>query len=138
MNKKDKLILIIPAFWASLFDTVITIIHQPRQYWSGDLSVANEGNPIGAFFMRNHVSGIFFISIFWLALIVVLGYYLPRKISRVFLLFTLIAHSFGASTWLSIHYGFWSVILFILINSILFYIAVDIVNQSTDKNKYAS
>lgn len=121
MTKKEKLILLIPPLWASLFDIVITIIFQPKEYWSGELSAANEGNPIGAMFMKHHVSGLFIISILWLILIGVLGYYLPRKISRVFLLFTLIAHSFGASTWLSGRLGFWYAMMFILLNSILFY-----------------
>jgi hypothetical protein len=133
MNKKEKLLLIIPAFWASVFDIAITIAHQPKAYWTGDLQAANEGNPIGAFFMGNHISGIFVISGFWLLLIGFLGYYLPRKFSRVFLLFTLIAHSFGASTWLSMEYGFWYAILFILINSILFYFVEDLVAKETQQ-----
>ena len=133
MNKsltgRDKLILIVPAFWAALFDICVTIYHQPREYWEGNLKAGTEGNPIGAVFIANHVSGLFVISFAWLVLISVLGYYLPRKIARVFLLFTLIAHSYGASTWLSRFYGFWWVILFILTNSILFYLALDMVNK---------
>lgn len=125
MNKKQKLIVLIPALWACLFDTAITILHQPENYWKGDLTLANEGNPIGAFFMKYHTSGIFIISFLWIILVAALGYYLPRKISRVLLLFTLIAHSYGASTWLSNRYGFWYVIIFILFNSFLFYVAED-------------
>ena len=137
MSKRDRLILIIPALWASLFDIVITITHQRKEYWQGDLNQANEGNPIGAFFMSKHTSGIFTISIFWVILVVILGYFLPRKISRVFLLFTLIAHSFGGSTWLSNNYGFWSAILFIIFNSILFYFVGDFVVQENVKEKYS-
>lgn len=129
MTRKEKLILLIPALWTCLFDTVITIVHQSKEYWSGDLKVANEGNPIGALFMRNHVSGLFIISAFWLILIGVLGYYLPERISRIFLLFVLIAHSFGASTWLSGRYDFWYAMVFILFNSILFYVVKDNVDK---------
>lgn len=125
-KKKLKLLATIPALWACLFDTCITLVYQPKKYWEGNLDVANEGNPIGAFFMKSHVSGLFLISIFWVILIVLLGYYLPEKISRVFLLFTLIAHSFGASTWISPHWGFWYAIVFILFNSILFYAIEDL------------
>lgn len=128
MNIK-KLLLVIPAFWASLFDIVITIIYQPTDYWNGNLKVANEGNPIGELFMKNHSSGIFVISILWLILIVILGYYLPKKISQIFLLFVLIANSWGASSWIYMHHGFWYVIIFMIFNSFLFYKIEDIVNN---------
>jgi hypothetical protein len=129
MIKREKLIILIPALWASLFDITITIVHQSKEYWNGNLNMANEANPIGNFMMKNHVSGIFIISIIWLILIGVLGYYLPKKISRIFLLFILIVHSWGASSWISMKYGFWFVILFILFNSILFYKIDDRVNR---------
>ncbi|MFT5146947.1 MAG: hypothetical protein ACI9H1_001673 [Polaribacter sp.] len=129
MKKREKLLALIPALWASLFDITITIVHQSKEYWNGNLNMANEGNPIGNFMMKNHVSGIFIISILWLILIGVLGFYLPRKISKIFLLFVLMVHSYGASTWISNHYGFWSIILFILFNSILFYIIDDKINK---------
>jgi hypothetical protein len=87
MMKKVKLLLLIPTLWTSLFDITITTVHQPKEYWNGNLQKANEGNPIGAIFMENHVYGLFFISIIWILIIGLLGYYLPRKISRVFLLF---------------------------------------------------
>lgn len=45
----SKLILLIPAYWACLFDEIITIINQSDAYWKGNLRTANEGNPIGAF-----------------------------------------------------------------------------------------
>jgi hypothetical protein len=120
MTKKDRVILLVPALWASMFDIAITIIHQPKEYWSGDLTKANEGNPIGALFMENHISGLFIISGIWIIVIGLLGYFLPRQISKVFLLFCLIAHSFGASTWLSSRYGFWYALAFILVNSIVY------------------
>lgn len=129
MNKRKKLLALIPALWASLFDTIITITHQSKGYWNGNLNMANEGNPIGKFMMKNHVSGIFIVCGIWMVLIGVLGYYLPRRISWIFLLFVLIAHSWGASSWLSMKYGFWFVILFILFNAILFYKIDDIINS---------
>jgi len=128
MDKRIKLLVLIPALWASFFDSVITIVHQSDAYWNGNLKMANEGNPIGNYMMKNHVSGIFIVCGIWMVLIGVLGYYLPRKFSRIFLLFTLIAHSWGASSWISMKYGFWYVMLFILFNAILFYKIDDRVN----------
>ena len=129
MNNKGKILALIPALWTSLFDTIITIKGQSEEYWNGNLNMANEANPIGNFMMKNHVSGIFIICGIWLILIGVLGYYLPKKYARIFLLFVLIAHSFGASTWLSMNYGFWTAIIFILFNSILFYKIKDLINK---------
>lgn len=125
MTKKQKLLALIPPLWASIFDIAITIVHQPAEYWSGELTQANEGNPIGSFFMSNHISGIFIISIVWIGIVIALGCFLPRKIGRIFLLFVVIAHSFGASTWLSNRYSFWYAMIFILFNCILFYVIDD-------------
>jgi hypothetical protein len=127
-SRSIKLRSLIPAYIASVIDIGITIIHQTPEYWKGDLAKANEGNPIGSTFMQMHVSGIFLISGIWIMLIAPLGYYLPRKLSKIFLLFVLIAHSFGASTWLSPRYGFWSAMVLILFNSIV-YILIDELNE---------
>lgn len=129
MNKNEKLLALIPALWASLFDTVITILGQSNDYWNGNLNMANEGNPIGNFMMKNHVSGIFIVCGLWMILIGILGYYLPRKVSRIFLLFVLIAHSWGASSWISMKFGFWPIMVFILFNAILFYKIEDIISK---------
>jgi hypothetical protein len=56
MNKREKLLALIPALWASLFDAVVTIVHQPKEYWAGNLNIANEANGIGNFMMKQHVS----------------------------------------------------------------------------------
>ncbi len=90
---------------------------------------------MGDFMMKNHISGIFIISLLWILIIGLLGYYLPRKISRVFLLFVLIVHSWGASTWISWKYGFWFVIIFTLFNAILFYIIEDKVNYKKSESE---
>lgn len=134
MNQRHRWINLAPALIASLIDITITIVHQPEEYWEGNLDKANEGNPIGATFMANHVSGIFTISGIWIILIIVLGYYLPMKISRYFLLFTLIAHSYGASTWISPRYGYWSAMVLILFNTTTYLVAHDILNSRTEKS----
>ncbi len=128
MEKRVKLLSIIPAIWASFFDILITTIYQPTEYWNGNLDLANEANPIGAFAMKNHVSGFFVMSILWLNLIAILGYYLPKKISSIFLLFTLIAHSWGGASWILSHFGFWFVMLFFLFNSVLYFKINDMIS----------
>ena len=135
MTRKDRLLLLVPALWTSIFDVTLTVIHQSKEYWDGDLTKANEGNPIGAFFMKNHVSGLFVISGLWIIAIGLLGYFLPRQARKIFLLFCVIAHSFGASTWLSTNYGFWYLIAFILFNSILYSVVDNIVHRQKASNK---
>ncbi|MFT4740815.1 MAG: hypothetical protein ACJAT1_001687 [Marivirga sp.] len=55
MKKNHKLLMLIPASWAIIFDIFITTYFQNPYYWKGDLSKATEGNPIGAWFMSQHV-----------------------------------------------------------------------------------
>ncbi len=119
MIKRNKVFPLIPALFSSCFDVSITAIYQPKSYWQGDLSNANEGNPLGYLFMNWHQSGLFIISAIWIFAIILLGYYLPKKIATIFLLFVLISHSFGAGSWLNQNYGFFSAILFFLLNAAL-------------------
>ncbi len=69
MEAMSRFIPLIPAFWSCLFDVAMTIIHQSPEYWQGNLNRANEGNPIGNLFMKNHASGIFVITAIWLLII---------------------------------------------------------------------
>lgn len=131
--KQAKLYPLIPAFCASIIDIAVTIVHQAPAYWAGNLSQANEGNPIGNMMMKNHVSGIFVISGIWLVLIGLVGYNLPRKWSRIFLLFAVIAHSYGASTWISPRYGFWWAMALIAFNTIVY-----ILFDESNKSRFAS
>ncbi len=129
LNRLEKWVNLVPALIASLIDITITIIHQPKEYWEGNLRKANEGNPLGAILMANHVSGIFIISGIEIILIIVLGYYLPNKISKYFLLFVLIAHSCAATTWISSRYGFWWVMALALFNTLSYLLASNTTKQ---------
>jgi hypothetical protein len=120
MRFSAKYLPLIPAFWACLFDVAVTIIHQAPEYWEGNLNAAKEGNPIGNIFMRGHASGIFVISAIELIIIVVAFRFLPKKAGRVFLLFVVIAHTSATLTWLIPRYGFWSLILLSIINSVIY------------------
>ena len=83
IEKRSKLLLLVPALWASFIDIFVTIFYQPAEYWNGNLAKADEANPFGGFLMHQHVSGIFIICGLWLVLIGVLGFYLPKKISTL-------------------------------------------------------
>lgn len=130
-NKKtnSKLLLLIPALWASLLDIGLTVCGQSPDYWKGNLNIGNEGNPIGAIFMKHHVAGIFVVCALWIIIIVILGYYLPRIFSKIFLLFVLIANSWGASTWITAKFGFWSGIALFIFNAALYVIIDEIYSK---------
>lgn len=130
MVLSNKIKSLIPAYIASLIDIGLTIIQQKPEYWNGNLAASNEGNPIGKYFMLNHVSGLFVISGIWLIIIGIAGYYLPSKFSKIFLLFVLIAHSFGASTRLP----FWWAMVLILFNTVV-YILIDDSNKLSKTNQ---
>lgn len=121
-NKKlaNKLLILIPAFWACSLDLIITLLNQPSEYWYGNLKIYREGNPLVEILMKNHISGIFIFVILWLLTIIFIGYFLSPKSLRTLTLFVLVAHTFGASTWLVEIFGFWSAICLFLINSIIY------------------
>lgn len=131
-----KFIMLIPAFWAALFDMTITVIYQPNEYWNGNLNIANEANPIGAFAMKYHVLGFFAISLAWLFLIGLIGSLLPKKGLVFFTLFVLLCHTWGGSSWIMNHFGFWFVMFYIFLNSFLFLYAQETYNsKSISPNK---
>lgn len=119
-QKVNKFKALIPALWASGLDIFVTIFLQNPGYWKGDLTLANEANPIGGTAMAMHVSGIFIVCGVWLIIIPLLGYYLPKRWSKIFLLFVVIAHSIGASSWLTKYYGFWWLVILSAFNAILY------------------
>jgi len=127
----NNIIIFIPAFWACLVDLLLTTINQPVEYWQGNLQMVREGNPLIEFLMKNSISGIFIFVTLWLLTIVMIGYYLHSKLLRVLALFVLIAHTYGASSWLAECCSFWTVIAYVLLNSVLFIAFVDIYSLKT-------
>ncbi|WP_258100315.1 hypothetical protein [Marinoscillum pacificum] len=125
-TRHNQLIKLTPALIASLFDMTVTAIGQSPEYWSGNLQQANEANPVGGFFMSNHISGLFAASGVEILLIIVLGLYLPEKITKYLLLFVLIAHTCAAGSWL---HGFWPVMGLALFNSIIYILAQDLAKK---------
>ena len=109
--KNKSWVSFIPAYWAALFDIIITITHQSTAYWQGNLTKANEGNPFGAYMMAHHVSGIFVICFIWLVIIGLVGrWYLtniPKCFYCLFWLFIHGEHQLGYRNFMV--FGQWSV-----------------------------
>jgi hypothetical protein len=133
MKRKAKILTLIPALWAALLDLSLTVHGQSIKYWQGNLNQVNEANTLVKALMKSHLLGIFIAHGIWIALIILLGYYLPHKLSRIFLLFVLLANSWGASTWIR-HHGFWYVIILYLFNAIL-YVIIDEYEKNINKKQ---
>ena len=87
--------------------------------------------------MKNYVYGIFFVSITWFAIVIITGIYIPQKYFKFFSIFILLSHCWGASSWLSQLYGFWSVMAFIIITSIIYSVTnkIYLSNDYVDNHK---
>lgn len=118
--KQVKLLVLMPAFIACFFDVFLTAVLQPADYWEGHLEMANEGNPLVFFAMNQHELGLFVVLILWLALLTLIGYFLPYRLLKILSLGVLVGHSWGASTWLEYFYGFGYVIILFIINATIF------------------
>jgi hypothetical protein len=126
MNNLNKskiihtLIAFTPGLWACLVDLFFTVIGQPREYWQGNLLSAKEGNPLIKILMINGTSNIFFFVLIWIFTFLSIGYLLPNNLLRVFSLFILVAHTFGAAGWIANSFSFIIVLSYIFLNSSLF------------------
>ena len=119
-KRSYRLYGLIAPVWACVVDAIVTAVNQPEGYWQGELYKAREGNPIGGPLMEQYAYALFGISAIWLIIIAALGSFLPRNAGRVFTLFVVLAHTWGAGSWISSNYGFWWVILIALVNASLF------------------
>ena len=117
---KNRLIQIFPAFFAAMFDILVTIYFQPQEYWNGNLKNHNEANPIGSFAMNESIYGIFIISVLWLIIILLMGIFLPKKWISYTSLFILICHTLGGCSWIMINFGFQYQFILIGFNTFLF------------------
>ncbi|WP_422360907.1 hypothetical protein [Reichenbachiella sp.] len=132
-TNSTTLVKLIPPFWACLFDVFITAIHQPADYWRGELEFANEGNPIGNLFMTNHISGLFVVTLFELVVVMFLANWLTGKAQKVFLLFVVLAHSAAVTTWIAPRYGFWSFMFLTFFNAFLVVFVEDLEKRRAAK-----
>lgn len=129
----NVLLIFIPALWACLVDLLLTVKMQPTEYWSGNLLMVREGNPLIKYFMINSTSGIFIFVSAWILTFLTIGYFLPNKLLRVISLFVLVAHTYGAASWLTEFCSFWTVISYLLLNSVMFIAFTDIYLLKTSK-----
>jgi hypothetical protein len=115
----------IPPILACCLDFIVTVIGQSPDYWTGDLSAANEANPVGAAFMSYHVSGLFVLTALWLALIFGLSYIVPAKFYKFFTLAVVMGHTVGAASWMKGADGPVKALAIVIFNALI-YAGVDL------------
>jgi hypothetical protein len=121
---RDRLWLCIPPLTAMLFDTAVTVYGQAEEYWKGHHHKTNEFNPVIHAFMSTHWLGLFAITILWIAIIVPLILFLPRRLALIIASAIVLGNTWGAATWLSLH-SFWHVIVLIIVNACIFALCVE-------------
>ncbi len=131
IDKKTKLLIFVPAAFACLIDLLVTAVNQKPEYWQYYLHEAVEGNPILNWAMQNHVLGLFIVTMIWLIIISVICMFTPVKIGKIICLAIVIGNSWGAGTWISRYYGFWAVIVMVVVNSVIYSTFDGIQNRKT-------
>jgi hypothetical protein len=86
-----------------LLDAVITIIGQPASFWR-DPGTTNEGAPIVTFFLARGILPYLVVGSLYVTGTLFIASITPKKIGLTILLFMILGHSFGFTTWL--HYYF--------------------------------
>jgi hypothetical protein len=108
-----------------LIDTAVTVYGQAEEYWKGRLGTAKEGNPVIHMFMSNHWLGLFAITALWIAIIVPLILFLPRRLSLIISSAIVLGNTWGAGTWLHHQHSFWHVMVLIAVNASIFALCVE-------------
>jgi hypothetical protein len=96
--------LCLPPLLLSLFDGIITLIGQPAEYWAGNYSLAQEGNP--TFYGLMIISPWAAVALFviWIGLYVGLILLLPDTLALIVSIAVTFWHTVGAATWLLFHF----------------------------------
>lgn len=99
-----KTLLFASMLLPMLVDLALTVTLQPEEFWKNSM-YAVEGSPLGLPFLQKGAS--FFVLGFfvWVLLAYFILLKLPGPLDLVFLLTVIIAHSWGAASWLPRIFG---------------------------------
>lgn len=90
---------ICPTIFA-ITDATLTLSGQTTRYWAGHFNEVRELNPIGRILLEFHPFAFAAGILAWIVLFSILILYFKRFIAKWITLSILIAHAFGAATWL--------------------------------------
>jgi len=84
-----------------MFDLVLTLSGQSREYWSGQFGYSNEMNPQFNWLLQQHPAAFLAGGLVWIAVFTALIFLLPQRYARMVAAGITIGHAWGAATWLA-------------------------------------
>jgi hypothetical protein len=104
-----------------MLDQSITLFGQAPDYWKGDYSLANEGNPWFNWLLRQHPLAFEAGISAWVGVFSVVILALPRRASMTISMAIVLGHTWGAATWICFvwPFGYWIALALFLASSII-------------------
>src|SRR5215468_3485131 len=99
-RKRHLLGVGIPCLLAVLLDAGLTTLGQSQEYWNGDYSAVNEGNPFFRNLFAIHPGAAIAGYVVWAGILIGLVLLLPEVLAVVLSMAVVFGHVGGAYTWL--------------------------------------
>ena len=117
---KRKIWLCVPPFVLCMFDQSITLFGQSAEYWAGNRSVANEGNPWFLWLLRQHPLAFEAGIAAWVVVFSSLILAVPRRAAMTISIAIVLGHTWGTATWLCwvLPFGYWIALALFLASAI--------------------
>lgn len=90
----------LPCLLALLLDAGLTTLGQSQEYWNGDYSAVNEGNPFFRKLFAIHPGAALAGYVFWAGILIGLVLLLPEVLAVILSITVVFGHVGGAYTWM--------------------------------------
>ena len=122
--KSPRYWLCLPPVVLVLIDHLLTVFHQPAEYWQGDRGHTFEQNDIVNLAMNAHPMLFLLIPLVWMSLFTLLIVKLPRTLSVWLACAITIGHTLGSWSWVGLHLNFTLSLAVFLVPSFLISIGI--------------
>ena len=114
-------LLCVPPFARCMLDQGITLVGQAPDYWAGNRSVANEGNPWFLWLLRQHPLAFEAGITAWVVVFSLVILAVPRHAAMTVSIAIVLGHTWGAATWICwvLPYGYWIALALFLVSAVL-------------------
>lgn len=92
------MVKLFPVILVMFIDLTLTLCLQPSEYWD-DYSLYREGSPLGRILLKAGPEYFVISSILYMIFCPVVITKLPKRLGKMVIIFLIIAHSWGASSW---------------------------------------
>jgi hypothetical protein len=100
MRKSGRLWLFTPLALAGLIDIVLTLVGQSPEYWAGDYSMTQEGNPFAEPLLAWNPWLFASAGILWLSALGTMVYLWKHRIAFIIAMIAFAGHTFGGAAWM--------------------------------------